>query len=76
VTNLDPRQAAEIDVAALGFSAKAATGETLAAPRFNSINTFEAPNTVAPKPFGAKAKGGKLMLPLAPASVTVVKLEP
>jgi len=71
VTNLDPRQAAEIEL-----PAKAVIGQTLAAPRFNSINTFDAPNTVAPKPVSAKAKGGKLVLALAPASVTVVRLEP
>lgn len=70
ISNLDPRQAAEVEL-----PAKTATGQTLAAPRFNSINTFDAPNTVAPKSVSAKAKGGKLVLPLAPASVTVVRLD-
>jgi alpha-N-arabinofuranosidase len=44
----------------------------LAAPRIDSVNTFEAPNTVAPKPVTAKLIGGAMTLELAPASVTVV----
>ena len=41
----------------------------------NSINTFEAPNTVQPKAVSARASGGKLAIELAPASVTVVALD-
>ena len=51
-------------------------GETLAAPKIDSVNTFEAPNTVAPKAFTAKRTGGAMTLELAPASVTVVALSP
>jgi len=51
-----------------------AKGLTLAAPKIDSVNTFEAPGTVAPKPFSAKA-GKKLIVKLAPASITVVELE-
>jgi alpha-N-arabinofuranosidase len=39
------------------------------------VNTFDAPNTVAPKPISAKAQGGKLVLKLEPKSVTVVSVE-
>jgi hypothetical protein len=31
--------------------------ETLTAPRIDRVNTFEAPNTVVPKPIGAKIQG-------------------
>jgi alpha-N-arabinofuranosidase len=49
--------------------------ETLTAPKVDSVNTFDAPNTVAPKPIAAKAQGGKLTLRLEPKSVTVVSVE-
>jgi alpha-N-arabinofuranosidase len=75
VSNLDPDAAAEIflDVGSSKF--KRARGETLVAPRVDSVNTFEAPNTVAPKPFSARASGSQLKMSLAPASITVVALE-
>jgi alpha-N-arabinofuranosidase len=44
----------------------------LTAPKVDSINTFDAPNTVAPKPVAAKVQGGKLTLRLEPKSVTVI----
>jgi len=75
VSNLDPGQATQVtlDVSAAKF--KRARGETLTAPRVDSVNTFDAPTTVAPKPFQAQASGGQLKLSLAPASITVVSLE-
>jgi alpha-N-arabinofuranosidase len=75
LTNLDPARPVTFDVQVPGVNAKAARGETLTAPRFNSVNTFEAPQTVKPKPVSAKAAGGKLAIKLEPASVTVVALE-
>ncbi len=39
------------------------------------VNTFDAPSTVAPKPVAVKSTKGKLMLDLAPQSITVVALE-
>lgn len=75
ITNLDPNQSVEIDANVAGITAKSAVGETLTAPRIDSINTFEVPNAVAPKPFSAKAQGGKLALRLEPKSVTVVSIE-
>jgi alpha-N-arabinofuranosidase len=75
LANLDPRQRADVSVEVAGTKVKRARGETLAAPRVDSVNTFDAPDTVAPKPFQAQATGGTLRLPLAPASVTVVALE-
>ena len=52
-----------------------AAGETLSSPGIDSVNTFEAPTTVAPEFLAAKASGGKVVLKLAPHSVTVVALE-
>ena len=72
ITNVDPNQSAELEVSLAGMNAKSAAGETLTAPKVDSVNTFDAPNTVVPKPISAKAQDGKLTLDLAPKSVTVI----
>jgi alpha-N-arabinofuranosidase len=75
LTNVDPNQPAEIEVSLAGITAKSASGETLTAPKVDSVNTFEAPSTVTPKPFSAQVQGGKLILKLEPKSVTVISVE-
>jgi alpha-N-arabinofuranosidase len=75
MTNLDPNRPAEIEVSLSGVTAKSAVGETLTAPKVDSVNTFEAPKTVMPKPITAKIKAGKLTLTLDPKSVTVISVE-
>jgi len=75
ITNLDPNQPIEIEANLAEVTAKSAAGETLTAPKVDSVNTFEAPNTVVPKPVSAKAQGGKLALKLEPKSVTVISIE-
>jgi alpha-N-arabinofuranosidase len=75
ITNVDPNRAVEIDLNTIGLTAKSATGETLTAPKVDSINTFDQPNTVVPKPISTKANNGKLTLTLKPKSVTVVAIE-
>jgi len=75
-TNIDPNQPAEIAVQLAGVTPKAATGETLTAAGVDSVNTFEAPKTVSPKPATARVEGGQLMLALEPKSVTVLSIQP
>ncbi len=75
ITNVDPNQSAEIELTLPGMNAKSAAGETLSAPKVDSVNTFDAPNTVVSKPISAKAQDGKLNLKLEPKSVTVVAVE-
>jgi alpha-N-arabinofuranosidase len=75
ITNVDPNQPAEIEVSLAGINAKSASGETLTAPKVDSVNTFDVPNTVVPKPVSAKAQDGKLTLELDPKSVTVIAVE-
>jgi len=75
LTNVDPNEPVEIEVNVAGITAKSAAGETLTAPKVDSVNTFDAPNAVAPKPISAKVQGGKLALKLEPKSVTVVAVE-
>jgi alpha-N-arabinofuranosidase len=74
VTNLDPNQWVEIEATLAGSTGKTAVGETLTAPKVDSVNTFDAPNTVVPKPISAKVQGGKLVLTLEPKSVTVISV--
>jgi alpha-L-arabinofuranosidase len=47
----------------------------LKALKVDSVNTFDAPNTVVPKSVSAKLQGGKLALKLEPKSVTVISVE-
>jgi len=75
ITNVDPNRAVEIDLSTIGTTARSAVGETLTAPKVDSVNSFEKPNTVTPKPISAKAQNGKLSLDLEPRSVTVVAVE-
>ena len=74
VTNLDPNRPAEIEASLAGVAASSAAGETLTAPKVDSVNTFDAPNTVAPRPFAAKVQNGKLSLRLEPKSITVISV--
>ena len=75
ITNVDPNQPAEIEVGLASINTKSAAGETLTASKVDSVNTFDAPSTVVPKPVSAKAQDGKLTLKLAPKSITVVAVE-
>jgi alpha-L-arabinofuranosidase len=73
LTNVDPNRTVRVEVDAAGV--KQATGEMLSSPKVDSVNTFESPATVAPKPFVERASRGKVTLKLLPHSITVVALE-
>jgi alpha-N-arabinofuranosidase len=75
ITNVDPNQPAEIEVGLASINTKSAAGETLTASKVDSVNTFDAPSTVVPKPVSAKAQDGKITLKLAPKSITVIAVE-
>jgi len=75
VTNIDPTRPADISVAVAGAVAGTVAGETLTAPAVDSVNTFDAPKTVAPKPVMGKVESGRVLLTLAPKSVTVVSVK-
>jgi alpha-N-arabinofuranosidase len=75
ITNVDPNRPAKIEISLAGINAKSTAGEMLTASKVDSVNTFDAPNTVVPKPVSAKAQDGKLTLELAPKSVAVIAVE-
>jgi len=74
LTNVDPNNAVEIEASIAGLNVKSASGETLSAPKVDSVNTFDAPNAVTPKPASVKVQGGKLTIKLDPKSVTVISI--
>ncbi|MDR3738499.1 MAG: alpha-L-arabinofuranosidase C-terminal domain-containing protein [Terracidiphilus sp.] len=76
ITNIDPDKPAEIAATISGITAKSVKGQTLTAPAVDSINTFDKPSTVVPRPIAASLEGGKLTLKVEPKSVTVIALEP
>jgi alpha-N-arabinofuranosidase len=75
LTNLDPSRPVTIEASLTGVSPRVVAGETLSAPKVDSVNTFEAPSAVAPKPITGKVTGGAVTLALEPKSVTVVSVE-
>jgi alpha-N-arabinofuranosidase len=76
ITNLDADKTATINTTLAGMTVKSATGQTLTAPAVDSINSFDAPNTVSPKPISGRFENGKLSLVIEPRSVTVLSFEP
>jgi alpha-L-arabinofuranosidase len=74
--NVDPQRPATVTVDIEGATASAVTGETLTAPRVDSINTFDAPDVVAPKALDATLDDGRLQVVLEPRSVSVLTLLP
>src|SRR5437773_5333390 len=75
ITNIDLNQQVEVEATVAGVAAKSAAGETLTAPKVDSVNTFDAPNTDAPKPISVKVQNGKLIFKAEPKSVTVLSIE-
>jgi alpha-N-arabinofuranosidase len=75
-TNVDPTAPAEIAMTLTGITPRSASGETLTGSAMDSVNTFDAPNAVVPKPVQVKLEGNRLSLTLAPKSVTVIGVRP
>lgn len=74
VTNLDAGKPARIAVKFAGLTAKRATGEVLTAAKVDAVNSFEAPNAVAPKPISGTVAKGAVTLELPAKSVAVVEI--
>ncbi len=75
ITNVDPNAPADVELSLAGFAPKSAAGETVTAPKVDSVNSFEAPGTVVPRPVTATVRDGKVALRLDPKSVTVISVE-
>ncbi|MBO9711709.1 alpha-L-arabinofuranosidase C-terminal domain-containing protein [Sphingomonas sp.] len=75
VTNLDPRRPVQVKAGFGALKVRGAKGLLLTAPKVDSVNSFDAPDAVAPKPFAGKASGGALALDLPAKAVAVVQIE-
>jgi alpha-L-arabinofuranosidase len=74
ITNVDPTRPVDVSARFAGANLKTAAGETLTAAAVDSVNTFDAPRTVVPKPASAKVQGEQLTVTLEPKSVTVLSV--
>ncbi len=76
LSNLDPNKPTRVSAALPGVTAQTVTGLVLTAPTMTALNTFEAPNAVAPTAFnGARLSGGTLSVTLPPMSVVMLELK-
>ncbi len=76
LSNLDPNKPTSVSAALPGVTAQTVTGQVLTAPTMTALNTFEAPNAVAPKAFtSASLSGGTLSVTLPPMSVVMLELK-
>ena len=76
VTNVDANRPVTVAASFAGLTPRSAAGHTLTAPRVDSVNTFDAPSLIAPKPIAAKVQGGTVTFTLEPRSVTVISVQP
>jgi alpha-L-arabinofuranosidase len=74
VVNLDPSHEASLALSAGEARAHSARGEVLSAPRVDSVNSFDAPDEVTPRPIAATLQAGELRLSLPARSVAVVEI--
>jgi alpha-N-arabinofuranosidase len=75
VANIDPDQPAEIDLGVAGVQARSAVGQVLTAAQVDTVNSFDAPDRVTPKPIAATTTAGKLQLKLPAKSIAVLEVQ-
>ena len=75
LTNLDPSRSVRIETSLNGAAIRSVSGETLTAPRVDSVNTFETPGAVTPRPLPAAVQSGRLVVTLEPRSVSVLVVQ-
>jgi alpha-L-arabinofuranosidase len=75
ITNLDAENPIAIDMDLPGIRPRSARAESLTGAAVDSVNTFESPNVVVPKPATVRLQNGGLSLTVEPRSVTVVSIE-
>jgi alpha-N-arabinofuranosidase len=76
LANLDPDRAANLSIRIAGAKVERVSGRILTAARMNAINTFDAPDAVAPARFSsARVQGGQIALTLPPKSVMMLSEE-
>jgi alpha-L-arabinofuranosidase len=74
ITNVDPDRSFNLSATIAGMRPGSAVGEVLTAQRVDTVNSFEAPQAVAPKRFASEVRDGKLVLDLPAKSLVVVQV--
>lgn len=73
--NVDPNKDCEVTTTIYGAELNSVTGRILTADRMQAHNTFDAPNSVAPRSFeGACLNGNRLTINLPAKSIVVLEL--
>jgi alpha-N-arabinofuranosidase len=75
LVNLDPDRPARLRVALPSARFTRAAGEVLTAPNVNTVNTFDAPDAVVPRPIAGAVEGGAVTVSLPGKSVAVLRLD-
>jgi alpha-N-arabinofuranosidase len=74
ITNIDPKNAASVDIPLDGYSIASVNGETLYASSIDAVNTFDNPDNVSPKAIDASVSGSKISVTVQPESLTVLAI--
>jgi alpha-N-arabinofuranosidase len=75
LANLDPNHVTTVTATLDGVTARQVDGQVLTASAMNALNSFDAPNVVAPVAFtGARLEGWRLSVTLPPKSVVMLTL--
>ena len=75
LVNTNPKEAVPVTIAVAGGAASAASGSVLTAGALEARNSAVSPSSVAPAPVAMRSEQGKLLLSLAPGSVTVLAID-
>ena len=75
MVNINPNDPAEITLALAGLEQGTLSGRLLTAERLDSVNSYDAPETVRPVPFEAASwTGGRLHVEMPAKSIVVLTL--
>jgi alpha-L-arabinofuranosidase len=74
ITNINPKDAASIEIPLDGYSIESVKGETLYASTIDAINTFDNPENVVPKEISTDVSGSLISVTVQPQSVTVLSI--
>jgi alpha-N-arabinofuranosidase len=76
LVNLDPRQAADVEIGLSGVSARHVSGRILTGPAMDTRNDFGRPDAIAPRAFtGAQLRNASLRAALPAKSVVMLALD-
>ena len=76
LVNLDPHQAADVDLALVGVSARKVSGRILTGPAMDTHNDFGSPDAIAPRAFSdAGLRGNALHATLPAKSIVMLTLD-